>query len=123
MTDSQITINGTRMYKSPLTPHEIYNENIIALNDQANLYNGVHPGCNSLPAFLKYYFAHILSLNYNGEISIPTISGMDCKGSTANISWNVNADTTTVTSEVYPVVFVAKSQVIRINAGHQITIV
>lgn len=125
LTTSQITINGTQMYKSPLSPVEIWNENLLALNAQGDLNHAVHPGCNSLPAFLKYYFAHILSLNYNKETKEPLISGLDGKGSSFNILWKTTNNTTQIAAgaaQVIPIVFCAKSNVVRINAGKQISI-
>jgi hypothetical protein len=125
LTTSQITINGTNMYKQPLTPPEIYNETILSLYGQNDLSHSVHPGLNSLPAFLTYYFTQILSLNYNKELKEHLISGLDGKGSSFNINWKTtsnNAQIAAGQNQIYPVVFCSKSQIIKINAGRQISI-
>ena len=123
---SQIEINGTQMYKRPLTKFEIYQETLNAISPSDDIVSNVHPGLNSINSFLKYYFAHILSLNYNGETKVPTISGLDGRGSNFSILWKVsNSETIPAIvagagySQVYPVVFCAKSQVLQINAGQQ----
>lgn len=119
---SQIEINGTQMYKRPLTKYEVYQETLNALNPSDDIVSNVHPGLNSIFAFLRYYFTHILSLNYNGETKLPTISGLDGKGSSFNILWKTtiaDAVVGVVYPNIYPVVFCAKSQVLQINSGQQ----
>lgn len=120
LTSSQFFINGTQMSMTPLTPLEVYNETLIALNEHSDLSNGVHAGQNSLHSFLKYYFAHILSLEYCEECPIPTMSGLDGKGSSFNIIWRTSA--VTVTSPVYPVLLCACSRVLTIHGGRQISV-
>ena len=122
--DSQFFINGTAMSQRALTPAEVFTETTIALNDQNDLNASYHKGLCGLPQFLKFYFAHVLSLNYNGETSIPTISGLDGGGSSFTILWKTNCDTnlTADDAQVYPVVFTASSRVLVINAGKQVSV-
>lgn len=118
---SQLFINGTQMSQRALTPPEIYNETLIALNDHNDMSNSSHAGLSSLARYFKYYFAHILSLQYNKETSSPLISGLNGGGSSFTILWKTECDNT-VTSQVYPVVFTASSRILRIHAGKQINV-
>jgi len=123
ITGSQIYINGTAMYKQPLKPYEIFNETLLSIYGQNDLTHSLHPGLNSLPAFLKYYFTQILSLNYNKDGSSTLISGLDGKGSTFNIQWVTTNDTGLIAAgqaQVQPIVFCEKSQVVVIQPGRQI---
>lgn len=119
--DSQLFINGTAMSQRALTPPEIYNETLIALNDHNDMSNSSHAGLNSLAKFFKYYFAHILSLQYNKETSSPLISGLNGGGASFTILWKTTCDSA-VTSKVYPVVFTASSRILKIHGGKQINV-
>lgn len=118
---SQLFINGTQMSQRALTPPEIYNETLIALNDHNDMSNSSHKGLYSLNYFLKYYFTHIHSLQYNKETSTPMISGLNGGGSSFTILWKTECESA-VTAQVYPVVFTASSRVLRIHAGKQINV-
>ena len=118
---SQLFINGTQMSQRALTSAEVYNETLIALNDHNDMSNSSHAGLSSLARYMKYYFAHILSLQYNKDTSSPLISGLNGGGSSFTILWKTECDAT-VTAQVYPVVFTASSRILRIHAGKQINV-
>jgi hypothetical protein len=118
---SQLFINGTAMSQQALSPPEIYNETLIALNDHNDMSNSSHAGLKSIGRFFKYYFAHILSLQYNKETSSPLISGLNGGGSSFTILWKTECDSA-VTAKVYPVVYTASSRVLRIHGGKQINV-
>ena len=118
---SQLFINGTAMSQRALTPPEIYNETLIALNDHNDMSNSSHYGLSSLGHFFKYYFAHILSLQYNKETSTPLISGLNGGGASFTVLWKTECESA-VTAQVYPVVFTASSRVLRIHKGKQINV-
>ena len=118
---SQLFINGTQMSQRALTAAEVYNETIIALNDHNDMSNSSHAGLSSIARYFKYYFAHILSLQYNKDTSSPLISGLNGGGSSFTILWKTECESA-VTSQVYPVVFTASSRILRIHAGKQINV-
>lgn len=127
LTNSQIYVNGTAMYKQPQTPEEIFNENMIVLNGNTDTTHNIHGGCNSIHAFLQYYFTKILSLHYNKEYQNYLISGLNGGGSSFNITWITNANQNAQTinvgqNQVQPIVFCQKSQVLKIMPGKQIAI-
>jgi hypothetical protein len=117
---SMIQINGVNIYKQPLKPHEIYHQNMLALNGHNDVHHSTHAGCKGITSFLTHYFTHYLSLNYTNDTPAPMISGLDGKGASFNILWK--ASKTDSSSEVYPVVFCAKSSVLKISAGKQISL-
>ena len=117
---SMIQINGVNIYKQPLKPHEVYHQNMLALNGHNDVHHSTHKGCKGMTTFLKNYFVHYLSLNYTNDTPTPLISGLDGKGSSFNILWKVERDSGGL--DVYPVVFCAKSSVLKISAGKQITL-
>ena len=125
---SQWTINSTNIDPYPLPPAEIFNQNLIALGNQ-NLdfgTGGVHGGCVSLWHFLKYYFAHILSLeNLSGDGS-HWRSGLSGNGSTINIGYTATFTSkggTANTETISPVIFCRSTKILTIKSGHLISVV
>jgi hypothetical protein len=119
LTTSQLQINGVNIYKQPLKATEIYHQNMLALNGHNDVHHSTHSGCNGITRFLTNYFTHYLSLNFTGDTVSPMISGLDGKGSSFNILWTAKKSTG---SQVFPIVFCAKSSVLKISAGKQITL-
>ena len=126
---SQWSINSTNIDPYPLPPSEIWNQNLIALGNANIDYGtaGVHPGCVSLWHFLKYYFAHILSLeNLSGD-GQHWRSGLSGNGSVVNINYQAtfsNYNNGTANAEnVSPVIFCRSTKVLTIKSGHIISVV
>jgi len=126
---SQWTINSTNIDPYPLPPSEIFNQNQIALGNQ-NLdfgTGGCHPGMVSLFHFLKYYFAHILSLeNLSGD-GAHWRSGLSGNGSTVNIGYQATFSTTTGgttnTEKIAPIIFCRSTKVLSIKSGRVLSVV
>ena len=106
----------------PLDDAQIYNENLIALgNLNQDMSSGVHPGCNRLAAFLKYYFAHIVSLE-NLQQGDFYKSGLDGRASALNVAWKVQFTGTSVETFT-PYIFAKTTRIMVVNEGHSITVV
>ena len=126
---SQWSINSTNIDPYPLPPSEIWNQNLIALGNANIDYGtaGVHAGCVSLWHFLKYYFAHILSLeNLSGD-GQHWRSGLSGNGSVVNINYQAtfsNFNNGTANAEnISPVIFCRSTKVLTIKSGHVIAVV
>lgn len=119
---SSVEINNTPLMPQPLEDAEIYNETLIALgNLNQDMSSGVHPGCNSLPAFLKYYFTHIVSLE-NLQQGDFYKSGLDGKASALNIAWKMSFRGTSVETFT-PYIFAKTTRIMVVNEGHAISII
>jgi hypothetical protein len=122
LTYSSIEINNTPLMPQPLDDVQIYNENLIALgNLNQDMSSGIHPGCNSLAAFLKYYFAHIVSLE-NLQQGDFYKSGLDGRASALNVAWKVQFTGTSVETFT-PYIFAKTTRIMVVNEGHSITVV
>ena len=120
---SQWSINSTNIDPYPLPPSEIWNQNLIALGNANIDYGtaGVHAGCVSLWHFLKYYFAHILSLeNLSGD-GQHWRSGLSGNGSVVNINYSATFNSTN-TESISPVIFCRSTKVLTIKSGHLIAV-
>jgi hypothetical protein len=105
----------------PLPAEELYNETLIAMgNLNTDLYSGVHQGCKSIYHFLKYYAAHILSLENIDPSGQLWRSGLDGCASSIIVKWY--ATFTTGTDVIQPLVFCRRTNVMTINEGHQVLI-
>jgi hypothetical protein len=118
---SQIEVNNVQMNPYPLPPEEIYNETLIALgNLNTDLFSGVHPGCNSIYAFVKSYFCHVLSLENIDPSGQLWRSGLDGRSSSISVKWY--ATFSTGTDVIQPLVFCRRTNVMVVNEGHQVLI-
>lgn len=119
---SSVEINNTPLMPQPLEDAEIYNETLIALgNLNQDMSSGIHPGCNSLAAFLKYYFTHIVSLE-NLQQGDFYKSGLDGKASALNIAWKMSFRGTSVETFT-PYIFAKTTRIMVVNEGHAISII
>ena len=82
---------------------------------------GVHQGMRSLSDFLKYYFAHIVSLENISKNDDFYKSGLDGKSSALNIVWKQSYPTTG--GNVVPYIFAKCTRIMQVNEGNQITII
>jgi hypothetical protein len=83
--------------------------------------SGVHIGCNSLAAYLKYYFTAIVSLE-NMQQGDFYKSGLDGRSSALNISLKMSFNCTS--AEVFiPYIFAKTTRLLVVNEGHSITVV
>jgi len=119
---SSIEINNTPLAPQPLEDYEVFNETLIALgNNNLDMSAGVHQGMRSLSDFLKYYFAHIVSLENISKNDDFYKSGLDGKSSALNIVWKQSYPTTG--GNVVPYIYAKCTRIMQINEGNQITII
>jgi hypothetical protein len=122
LTSSSWEINNVPIIPIPLADYEIYNENLIALgNNHIDTGSGVHPGLNSLAAFLRTYFCHICSLEMiQNEAFMKT--GLDAKSSSLNVVWRLNFGANS-TDKVTPYIFAKTTRILQINEGNSLTVI
>ena len=121
LTSSTWEINNTPIIPIPLADYEIYNESLIALgHNHLDMGSGVHPGLNSLGAFLKFYFVHICSLEMINAGDFYK-SGLDGKSSALNVVWKLSFGTTV--EKLVPYIFAKTTRILQINEGHSITVI
>jgi hypothetical protein len=122
LTSSSFEINNVPLNPIPLADYEIYNENLIALgNNHIDTGSGVHPGLNSLAAFLRTYFCHICSLEMiQNEAFMKT--GLDGKSSSLNIVWRLNWGANT-NDKVTPYIFAKTTRILQVNEGNSLTVI
>ena len=77
---------GSVYFNYETIPEQFYNV-LKAFNTQNDTLGGLHEGLTGIPAFQDTYYAHILSLNANGENDIYTVSGLDASTLPTQISW------------------------------------
>lgn len=119
---SSVEINNTPLMPQPLDDAEIYNESLIALgNLNQDMSSGIHPGCLSLAHFLKYYFAHVISLE-NLQQGDFYKSGLDGKASALNIAWKMTF-TGASTDKFVPYIFAKTTRIMVVNEGHAISVI
>jgi hypothetical protein len=120
---SSLEINNTPLMPQPLDDATVYNENLISLgNLNQDMSSGIHVGCCSLSLFLKYYFAHIVSLE-NIQQGDFYKSGLDGRASALNIAWKLVFSTSSATINYTPYIFCKTTRIMQINEGHSITII
>jgi hypothetical protein len=121
LTGSSFEINNVMMNPYPLPLEEVYNETIIALgNLNIDMASGVSPGCSSLAAFRKYYFAHILSLENISTDSAFYKAGLDGRANSMTITYKTQF---TTTQNCTPMLFCKTTRMLQINEGHQVTVI
>ena len=121
LTSSTWEINNTPIIPIPLADYEIYNESLIALgHNHLDMGSGVHPGLNSLGAFLKFYFVHICSLEMINAGDFYK-SGLDGKSSALNVVWKLSFGTTV--EKLVPYIFAKTTRILQINEGHSVTVI
>lgn len=119
---SSIEINNTPLAPQPLEDYEVFNETLIALgNANLDMGAGCHQGMRSLSDFLKYYFAHIVSLENISKNDDFYKSGLDGKSSALNIVWKQHYPTTG--GNVVPYIFAKCTRIMQVNEGNSISII
>ena len=119
---SSIEINNTPLAPQPLEDYEVFNETLIALgNNNLDMSVGVHQGMRSISDFLKYYFAHIVSLENISKNDDFYKSGLDGKSSALNIVWKQHYPTTG--GNVVPYIFAKCTRILQINEGNQVSVI
>lgn len=119
---SSIEINNTPLAPQPLESAQVFNESLISLgNANIDMSSGVHPGLRSLPDFLKYYFAHIVSLE-NIQHQDFYKSGLDGKSSALNIVWKLAYSTVSTMSQT-PYIFAKTTRILQVNEGGSIVVI
>ena len=121
---SSIEINNTPLMPQPLEDYEIYNESLIALGlNNVDMNASVHSGLRSLADFLKYYFAHIVSLENISNDPYFTKSGLDSKASGLNVVWKLAYQSGAVSMKQAPYIFAKCTRVLQINEGHSVMVI
>lgn len=121
---SSIEINNTPLMPQPLEDYEIYTESLIALgNNNVDMNASVHSGLRSLADFLKYYFAHIVSLENISNDGHFVKSGLDSKASGLNIVWKIAYQSGAVSLKQSPYIFAKCTRVLQINEGHSVMVI
>jgi hypothetical protein len=121
LTSSTWEINNVPIIPIPLADYEIYNENLIALgNNHVDTGSGVHPGLNSLAAFLRTYFCHICSLEMIQNEGFYK-SGLDGKSSSLNVVWRLNFGANT-SDKITPYIFAKTTRILQVNEGNSLTV-
>jgi hypothetical protein len=121
---SSIEINNTPLMPQPLEDYEIYNESLIALGlNNVDMNASVHSGLRSLADFLKYYFAHIVSLENISNDGHFTKSGLDSKASGLNVVWKLAYNSGAVSMKQAPYIFAKCTRVLQINEGHSVMVI
>lgn len=121
LTSSSWEINNTPIIPIPLADYEVYNETLIALgHNHTDLSVGVHPGLQSLAHFLKFYFAHICSLEMINAGDFYK-SGLDGKSSALNVVWKLVFGTTA--DKITPYIFAKTTRILQINEGHSVSVI
>jgi hypothetical protein len=119
---SSIEINNTPLAPQPLEDYEVFNETLIALgNANLDMGAGCHQGMRSLSDFLKYYFAHIVSLENISKNDDFYKSGLDGKSSALNIVWKQHYPTTG--GNVVPYIFAKCTRIMQVNEGNQVSVI
>jgi len=121
--NSSIEINNTPLMPQPLDDATVYNETLISLgNLNQDMASGIHAGCCSLSLFLKYYFAHIVSLE-NIQQGDFYKSGLDGRASALNICWKMVFSSTAAGFSFTPYIFCKTTRIMQINEGHSVTVI
>lgn len=122
---SSIEINNTPLFPSPLEDYEIYNETLIALGlNNVDMNASVHSGMRSLADYLKYYFAHIVSLeNIENGGQVFTKSGLDSNASGLNIVWKLAYQSSAISMKQSPYIFAKCTRILQINEGHSVIVI
>ena len=122
LTSSTWEINNTPIIPIPLADYEIYNESLIALgHNHLDMGAGVHPGLNSLGAYLKFYFTHVCSLEMINAGDFYK-SGLDGKSSALNCVWKLSFGANT-SEKITPYIFAKTTRILQINEGHSVTVI
>ena len=121
---SSIEINNVPLMPQPLEDYEIYNESLIALgNNNVDMNASVHSGLRSLADFLKYYFAHIVSLENISNDGHFTKSGLDSKASGLNIVWKLAYNSGAISMKQAPYIYAKCTRILQINEGNSVNVI
>lgn len=123
ITSSVFYINNRMVNYSPLSPLEIFQQNLYALNyenlDMSN--NGLSPSIVSLAHFFKYYGLCIQDVSLLNPATF-YLSGINSAGSSVSINWKCSFNQF-ATADAYPFLIIKSSRIMTISEGRQISIV
>jgi hypothetical protein len=114
---SQVEVNSIATSPWPLVPHEIYNENLIAFNQNSDMMAKLHPGILSIEHWQRDYFTHVVSFEHRGS---DMQCGLDGKSSSIDIKWTTTG--TAGCGDVQPIIFAVKKEVLKVFPSHQVTL-
>jgi hypothetical protein len=128
ITSSYLSVNGIQypLY-SPSTP-EILSQTLHAMGESQDLVCGTYPfgtlGATSGPVtllntFETKFFLHAFKFNATTDPDERLVSGLDTRGTNAQLSWTVNA----LGPGDQPLVFVQTTASLQIGAGKQIQVI
>lgn len=115
------SINNKQLHYGPLSPLEIHQGNLSALNNM-NVDSSpasYHDGCLSLYHWLKYYYFHMESLEMI-DTSKFLLSGLNSSGASASINYQATFDG--ASNSIIPVMIIAVSRVMQVEKGRKISV-
>lgn len=116
---SQVEVNSIATSPWPLTPHEIFNQNLINFNQNSDTIPYLHKGIASLDHFMRDYFFHSISFEHRGSSGDMQV-GLDGKASSIDVKWTTTS--TAACGDFIPMVFAVKKEILRVGAGHQVSL-
>lgn len=116
---SELKINNNAVSQAPLSPEEVFINNLDALNVVQDMNGGIHAGCYDINAFKKYYFCHIVPFEHRQSTTDFYLEGMDGRAAAINVKWTTTHDATN-TQQVYPLVFSEQSKLLKVSPGQYI---
>jgi len=124
-TGGQFQINGVMIDTYQKPPEEVYNEALINLGlNNLDMNGGVHPGLNSLVAFLRYYFVQVCSLSNLANDGKFWRSGLNGQNSSINVQYSAVFNASAANGDsIIPIFFNAMTKIMIVNAGRIINVV
>jgi hypothetical protein len=120
VTDSVFAVNGVRFPSLPLTPGQIWMENLHNLGLSANMVGAMDTSLSSPTNFQASQFWHCFKFNVDNDESTSRLSsGLDTRGSASTISWQTTGGGT----NYLPTVFVECTGIMEVGPSRQISVV
>lgn len=116
-------INNIAQYPAPITVTDIYNQNLIALNQDNDVRAGIFPGMKDVHQFLKYWFMSILSFEHIQNTPEFVVQGLDGKAAAINVKWTLTFDAAGQAGDLIPLVWSERQQMVQLNAGQQMRLI
>lgn len=116
-------INNIAQYPAPITVADIYNQNLIALNQDNDVRAGVFPGMRDVHQFLKYWFMSILSFEHIQNTPEFVVQGLDGKAAAILCKFTLNFAQQGEARDLIPFVWSERQQMVQLNAGQQMRLI
>jgi hypothetical protein len=116
-------INNIAQYPAPITVADVYNQNLIALNQDNDVRAGQFPGMRDIHQFLKYWFMSILSFEHIQNTPEFVVQGLDGKAAAITCKMTLNFEAVGEARDLIPLVWSERQQMVQLNAGQQIRVI